>query len=132
MKKKLIPLLLITIILSSCGIFNNNYSSSENNVSSSEISSTSISSTIDYTCLNVISLDSDSCSTGLFKYSTGSYGDFYNGYRFDFYRAYKKSEELLRLLPYVSSNSVEGLNSAFYNRNKIDGIKKIDITYSIY
>ena len=72
-----------TTILSSCGIFNNNHSSSENNVSSSEISSTSISSTIDYTSLNVISLDSDSCSTGLFKYSTGSYGDFYNGYRFD-------------------------------------------------
>ena len=25
---------------------------------------------------------------------------------------------------------MEGLNSAFYNRNKIDGIKKIDITNS--
>ena len=130
MKRKILSLVLLTTILSSCGIFNNHHSSSENNVSSSEISSTSISSTIDYTSLNVISLDSDSCSTGLFKYSTGSYGDFYNGYRFDFYRAYKKGEELLRLLPYVSSNSVEGLNSAFYNRNKIDGIKKIDITYS--
>ena len=94
MKRKILSLVLLTTILSSCGIFNNNHSSSENNVSSSEISSTSISSTIDYTSLNVISLDSDSCSTGLFKYSTGSYGDFYNGYRFDFYRAYKKNEEV--------------------------------------
>ena len=133
MKRKILSLVLLTTILSSCGFFNNNYSSSENSINSSDISSTSLNSTcstIDYMDLNVISLDSSSCSTGLFKYSTGSYGDFYNGYRFDFYRAYKKTEELLRLLPYVSSNSVEGLNSAFYNRNKIDGIKKIDITYS--
>ena len=65
MKRKILSLVLLTTILSSCGIFDNNHSSSENNVSSSEISSTSITSTIDYTSLNVISLDSDSCSTGL-------------------------------------------------------------------
>ena len=133
MKKKLIPLLLMTIMLSSCGIFNKNSSSITNINSDCESTSNSIlstSSTVYYSSLSLISLDNNSCSSGLFKYSTGSYGDFYQGYRFDFYRAYKKGEELLRLLPCVSSNSVEGLNSAFYNRNKIDGIKKIDITYS--
>ena len=133
MKKKLIPLLLMTIMLSSCGIFNKNSSSITNINSDCESTSNSIlstSSTVYYSSLSLISLDNNSCSSGLFKYSTGSYGDFYQGYRIDFYRAYKKGEELLRLLPCVSSNSVEGLNSAFYNRNKIDGIKKIDITYS--
>lgn len=131
MNNKVSLLILLTLTLSSCDVINKNNNSSESSsvIISSEESSCS-SSKVDYSSMSILSLNSDSCSSGLFKYSTGSFGDFYQGYRFDFYRAYKKNNELLRLLPYISINSVEGLNSAFYNRNKIDGIKKIDITYS--
>ena len=64
MKKKLIPLLLMTIMLSSCGIFNKNSSSITNINSDCESTSNSIlstSSTVDYSSLSLISLDNNSC-----------------------------------------------------------------------
>lgn len=131
MNNKVALLILLTLTLSSCDVINKNNNSSESSsvIISSEESSCS-SSKVDYSSMSILSLNSDSCSSGLFKYSTGSFGDFYKEKRFDFYRAYKKNNELLRLLPYTSINSVKGLNSAFYNRNKIEGIKRIDISYS--
>lgn len=152
MKKKYALSLITLLFLSSCNIFSSPSSSIEesNQLSSEESSSSNFSleeesgssseaisittqspstSEIDYSKLSKIILDSSSCSSGLFRYRTGSYGDFYDTTRFDFYRAYKEDGELLRLLPYTSPNSVQGLNSAFFNRNKIEGIKRIDLTY---
>lgn len=74
-------------------------------------------------------LDKNSCPDSLFSYQD-NYGDFYSSTRFEFYRANKIGEELLRLSSYSSITGVDGLPSAFYNVLPIYDIRKVSLTYS--
>ena len=138
--KKIFGLVLLCSLLSGCnlninfssGSSSNNYpsSSSLNNSSlnNSSISSVNIGSSIDITGMKTITLDYNSVYAD-FNYNTGNYGNFTSTAKFEYYRTHRSKSELMHFVPYVSNNSLEGLNSSLYNTTTICGIKRIDIEY---
>ncbi len=80
-----------------------------------------------------LSLDATFGGNDLTSYNDGNYGGYtYKNIDFEYYRAYKDSSCIIKLMPLDTIIGYETLQGCLYNTEPIFGIDSIDITYKSY